>query len=560
MKTRARRVLLSAVLALIPAGAASSQQEPAQGPQPRDSVPPGAPVVFRGDTLLLVYGRIGAFTAEERAGAIAERLRTLGRGVGRRADSVALVDGETHTDLVIGDVVVMTVLNVDAAPMGRPRSEVAGEYAVMITRALQLASSRRTLQALLVGALGTLLATAVLLTLLKVISWVFPRVYAVLESWRGTRIPSLRIQRLELLSSNRLTDVLLGAARGIRVALVVVLLYFYLPLVLRLFPWTSHLSGRILGYVVSPLRQAGSAFINYLPSLFFIAVITAITWYVIRFVHLLFNAVRTGAVAIPGFYREWADPTFKIVRFLILAFALVVLFPYLPGAGSEAFRGVSIFLGVLLSLGSSSAIANVVAGVVLMYTRAFEIGDRVKIADTAGEVREKTLLATRVRTIKNVDITVPNAMVLGSHIINYSSEGRRGRLILHTSVTIGYDVPWRTVHELLLAAARATDNIGDEPVPFVLQTSLDDFYVRYELNAYTNRPEGMAQTYSDLHQNIQESFNEAGVEIMSPHYGALRDGNQVAIPTDYLPKSYQAPVFRVGPFGIQGQTSPAGGG
>ncbi|HSH14200.1 MAG TPA: mechanosensitive ion channel family protein, partial [Desulfurivibrionaceae bacterium] len=251
------------------------------------------------------------------------------------------------------------------------------------------------------------------------------------------------------------------------------------------------------------------------------------------------------SIKLPNFPADWAQPTYKIGRFLVIAFTAVVVFPYLPGSDAPAFKGVSLFIGVLFSLGSTAAVANVVAGIILTYMRAFVIGDRVKIADTIGDIIEKTLLVTRVRTIKNEDITIPNAMVLGSHIINYSSSARERGLILHTTVTIGYDVPWRQVHELLLGAARASENILAEPPPFVLQTSLDDFYVSYQLNAYTDQPNRMALTYSALHQNIQDRFNAAGVEIMSPHYAALRDGNQVTVPEENLAKSYVAPAFRL---------------
>jgi small-conductance mechanosensitive channel len=233
------------------------------------------------------------------------------------------------------------------------------------------------------------------------------------------------------------------------------------------------------------------------------------------------------------------------VRFLIVVFTLIVAFPYLPGSKSPAFQGVSIFFGLLLSLGSSSAISNVVAGTVLTYTRAFQLGDRVQIGETTGDIVDRTLLVTRVRTIKNADIAIPNAMVLTSHIINFSSMATRDGLILHTSVTIGYDAPWRKIHDLLISAAESTENILHEPKPFVLQTGLNDFYVNYEINAYTNQASLMAKTYSDLHQNIQDKFYESGVEIMSPHYFGMRDGNRAAIPAAYLPKDYAAPGFRI---------------
>jgi small-conductance mechanosensitive channel len=229
----------------------------------------------------------------------------------------------------------------------------------------------------------------------------------------------------------------------------------------------------------------------------------------------------------------------------VIALALVLAFPYLPGSASPAFQGVSIFIGLLLSLGSTSVVANIVSGLVLTYTHAFRVGDRVRIADTVGDVIEKGLLVTRMRTIKNVEITVPNGMVMGSHIINYSAVAQEHGLILNTTITLGYDIPWRLIHETLIKAAQATNGILPEPRPFVLQTSLDDFYVSYELNAYTDQPNKMIVVYSELHQNIQDFCNEAGIEILSPHYGALRDGNPSTIPSDYLPKGYQAPPFQI---------------
>jgi len=252
----------------------------------------------------------------------------------------------------------------------------------------------------------------------------------------------------------------------------------------------------------------------------------------------LFREVGDGRLTIQGFYPEWASPTFAIVRFILIAIAAVMIFPYLPGSGSEGFRGVGVFVGLLVSLGSASAISNFIAGLVITYMRPFRVGDRVKIADAMGDVIDKDLLVVRLRTIKNVDITFPNALVLGSQIVNFSSIVHSGgNLILHTAVTIGYDAPWQQVHELLMTAAKRTEGIVAEPAPFVLQTSLDDFYVAYELNAYTQRPNEMAALYSRLHAEIQNAFNEGGVEILSPHYAAVRDGSRMAVPDDYLPKT-----------------------
>jgi len=277
----------------------------------------------------------------------------------------------------------------------------------------------------------------------------------------------------------------------------------------------------------------------------YIALIVVVVRFVLQTAGLIFGALEKGDLQLGGFHSEWAKPSLKIVRFLIVAFSAVIIFPYLPGAQTDAFKGVSIFLGVLFSLGSSSAIANVVAGVVMTYMIPFRPGDRVKIGETVGDIVESNLLVVRIRTIKNVEITIPNAAVLGGHIVNYSKRAHEDGLILHSTVTIGYDVPWRTVHQLLIDAARKTEGILATPEPFVLQTSLDDFYVSYQINAFTDQPNRMAVVYGDLHQHIQDEFAASGVEIMSPHYRAVRDGSVVTLPSDQLPSGYVAPAFRV---------------
>jgi small-conductance mechanosensitive channel len=373
----------------------------------------------------------------------------------------------------------------------------------------------------------------------------FQHGYSSIRSWHGTYIHTIRIQRLELLPAERITALLLVAARGLRALLMVAMTYAYVSFTFSLFPWSRGYADLLLGYVLYPLGVVGHAAVAFVPNLFFIAVILVVAYYLAKAIRFFFSELEKQTISISGFYPEWAQPTYKIVRLLVIAFTLVIIFPYLPGAKSPAFQGVSIFFGLLFSLGSTSAVANVVAGTVLTYTRAFQVGDRVKVGEAIGDVLGRNFLVTRIRTIKNEEISIPNSMVLGSHIINFSSAARERGLILHTSVTIGYDAPWRTVHQLLLDAGGSTENILREPKPFVLQTSLDDSYVSYELNVYTDKPSLMARTYSDLHQNIQDKFNEAGVEIMSPHFHAVRDGNHIAIPSDCVPKEYAPSVFRV---------------
>jgi small-conductance mechanosensitive channel len=286
----------------------------------------------------------------------------------------------------------------------------------------------------------------------------------------------------------------------------------------------------VLDRLVVVLTAFWEKLLSFIPNLVTLLFIALITRMALKVLHFFYDGLQRGKVRYDGIHPELIEPTYQIARFLIVAFALVAAFPYIPGSSSPVFKGLSIFVGFLLSLGSTSMVTNIVSGIVLTYTRGLKIGDRVQINDSTGDVIDRTLLVTRVRTIKNVIISIPNAIVMKNMIVNYSTEADEKGLILHTSVTIGYDVPWRQVHQLLIQAAQATPDVLDTPHPFVLQTSLDDFYISYELNAYTAKAQKMAVIYSELHQNILDQFNQAGVEIMSPSYMALRDGGAITIP------------------------------
>ena len=234
------------------------------------------------------------------------------------------------------------------------------------------------------------------------------------------------------------------------------------------------------------------------PALVFLVVLFFITRYVLKTLHYFFDQVSEGKVTVTGLDAEVAPITFKLVKILILVFVAMVAYPYIPGSSSPAFKGISIFLGVLFSLGSSSAIANLIAGVILTYMRSFRVGDVIKVGNATGVVLERRLHVTRLKTFKNEDITIPNGIILTSHVTNLSQEVKKGEgLILYTSVTIGYNAPWKTVHQLLIEAASRTAHILKSPPPFVLQTALNDFYVTYELNAYTDAPERIPWVYGD---------------------------------------------------------------
>lgn len=357
----------------------------------------------------------------------------------------------------------------------------------------------------------------------------FPRLYKILQGWRYTRFHVIKFKSMELVTPDQITDFLLSLTRYVQIGLTLILLVMGLTYTLSFFPGTQSFASSITASMAGILHGFGTAILGFLPNLLALLLIITATRYTLKLLAFFYDGVQNNKIRIFGLHKDLAEPTYQLLRFLTIALALVAAYPYLPGSNSPVFRGITIFTGFLLSLGSTALVTNIVSGVVLTYTRGLRIGDRVKIGATTGDVVDRTLLVTRIRTIKNVIVSIPNSMVLNNEIINYSALTAREGLILNTSVTIGYDVPWRKVYELLIRSALATRDIQQSPKPFVLQTSLDDYYVSYELNAYTVNPKRMAMIYSELHQNIQDQFNRANVEIMSPAYTAYREGNQSTV-------------------------------
>lgn len=510
------------------------------------AAPPAAVTVGK-KTVFEIGHRIGSFNPEQRAAAVSERLKHLIENSNSELDEIQTQENPTSTDIVLNDLIFVTVTDADAASLRQKRADVAETWRTAIVKSVAEEREARRGKNLLLHIGLAVTFTLALLLIFKLLGNFFERVYTLIEAGLWGFVRSIRFRNLEVLKADRVTRSLLGIARTVRVVTTFFVLYFYLPLVLGLFPQTEKWAEKLYGYILTPLKTAGKVVVDFIPNLFFIIVICMIGRFALKLVRFFFHELSAGNIQFSGFHREWGEPTYKLVRVLIFAFLLVVIFPYLPGSSSPAFQGISVFFGILLSLGSTSSIANVVAGIVITYMRPFKLGDRVKISETMGDVIEKSLLVTRIRTIKNVDVTIPNSIVLGSHITNYSAvaETTVAGLILNTTVTIGYDVPWRRVHELLISAAKATESIETDPTPFVYQTSLDDFYVSYEINAYTRYPSAMARIYSDLHQNIQEAFNQGGVEIMSPHYRALRDGNEITIPQAHRTASMRPSRFEV---------------
>ena len=498
-----------------------------------------------GDTLFYINTKIGASTAKERASRISEKILALYNDDFLNIDSIKVVKSENTYDIVYAETIIMSISENDALWYEKSMPDLANESRTLITESIIKAKKENSLSKLLLR-IGLVV---LFLIISRFIIWLIEkgnvRLLKLIHDRKDHWLKSLTYKNYTFLTEQQELQVILFLIKVFRWFVYAVLLYISLPILFSIFPFSRDWANTLFQLVWSPLKGVFIGVWKYLPNLFSILVIYFVMKYVIRFVKYIFSEIEAEKLVLSGFHSDWAMPTFSIVKFLLYAFMFVLIFPLLPGSDSNIFKGVSVFIGILFSLGSSTAIANMVAGLVITYMRPFKIGDRIKIADVTGDVIEKSLLVTRIKTVKNEIITIPNASVLSGNTTNYSSEAAEKGLIIHTTVTIGYDVPWKNMHAALINAALRTDMILKEPKPFVLQTSLEDFYVAYQINAYTREASRQALVYSNLHQNIQDCCNEVGIEILSPHYRAARDGNTTTIPADYLPKDYKAPGFNI---------------
>lgn len=504
----------------------------------------GVPVVVDGQTVLRIRADLGGYNAERRARDIEARIVSLAESHPEETLAIELREESGLLIIRLGGRNVMAVSEADARAEGLPQRQLAQAHAERIREAVLNYRRLHSWTSIALGVLKAFAAWALFVLAVFGIKRASDWLRAHVEQWFSQAAMRRGARGLILTIWERLTLLALMLLRVVVAVFLLVQFSVLLTYTFSLFPATQGISVSVLDSLLRALGQVTEAVIDYMPRGLFVAVVLFLAYYAEQLMRVAFLALERGDLVLAKIPPDMARITFQLSRAALIIFVLVIIFPYLPGGQSDAFKGVSIFLGVLLSLGSSSAISNILAGVVLTYMRPYKIGDFVKIADQVGNVLEKGLLVTRLRTNKNVEVTIPNSAILGTQILNYSAMAKGQGLILHSTVTIGYDVPWRQVHELLIEAALATEGVLPEPRPFVLQTALNDFHISYEINAHTNRPNEMMRVYSALHANIQESFNRAGVEIMSPTFLALRDGNTVTIPPAHLPQDYQPPAFR----------------
>ena len=494
----------------------------------------GAPVMLRYDTLYFIYTNMGAVSAVERADLQSRKILNAAKSYSEKTDSIHVAEGNFTSDLVFRDVILASITDNDALWMNTTRESLAISQINIIQDAIAAYKKQTALWNRLRIAGLCMLIIAMQWGMFKAIAYLFNHlIVRYIVKRKNKLLKGVSVRDFEILNAHRQMKLIMGGLKIVKYFIYFILLYLTIPLLFSIFPPTQRLAEILFGLILTPVKSIGVSFVDFLPNLIRIIIILLIVRYVSRFFKYIANEIEARRLVLPGFYPDWAKATYNIIRIILYALAVVLVFQLLPWAESDIFRGVTVFLGLLVSLGSTNVIANLMSGMVITYMRPFIQGDRIRIGETYGDVVEKTPFVIRIQTPKNEIVTVPNATVLSSNVINYSANTKDAKdlgVVVNTIVTMGYDVPWVQVNQLLIDAALKTPFVSEKPAPFVLQTALNDFSVSYQINAYTKEASQMPYIYSELYKNIQDICRDAGIEMISPHYQAIRDGNTSTIP------------------------------
>jgi small-conductance mechanosensitive channel len=477
-----------------------------------------AAVMPFGDTLFVVYGSVGGVNVEARAKIIADNIRQLRDDLLYSADLLEVRSGEDFCNVIYNDQILVGVTDRQSRMAGEPMQRMVQDYRSRIVAAVAKQKQARSWFNIIKQISLALLILAMVYFGIKYINLLY-RKLRVFTMRRKVHIKSL----LYLLDEGRQTKLACSLVNALRWVLLLLFSYICLLLLFRLFPETRWISDKLISYILTPLTKALLAIWNFLPNLFAIIVIYFLFQLLLKALHIIADKIGSGAITFKNFEPSWATPTYQIIRVIVWVFMFIFIFPFLPQSDTDVFKGVSVFLGVLFSLGSTSIISNIVAGFIITYMRPFKEGDRIRMGEHVGDVVEKTALVTRLKTPKNEVITIPNSNLLTAQTVNYTASANDYGLILHVKVTMGYNEPWRRIHELLIEAGQKTRGIMQEPKPFVLQIALDDFCVEYQLNVYTREACDMLRIYSDLYANVQDILLREGISMAVPHQISIEE-------------------------------------
>jgi len=484
---------------------------------------PGVPLIIDGDTLLVVYASLGGESPVSRVESLQYKILQLGKSLKMTTDTMHIFESEYTADIMSGELVMMRVSDLDGLWHGMTRRQLAEENMRVISQAIEALQNEYGLEAKLEGLGWAVLVIVAQIVLLMLTFRLIRRLRRKILSGFSGKIKPVVAKGYEVLNIHQWKRLLLMLTRGLLVMLVVIQLFISLPLLFSIFPETEKFTWKMINYVWSPLRDIVVSMVGFFPNLVKIVVIIYVVHWILRALRHVANELQSGRLKIEGFYEDWAMPTYHIIRIFVVAFTLVVVWPLLPGSESGVFKGVSIFVAALFSLGSTTTIGNLISGIIITYMRPFLVGDYVRIDNREGVVVEKNAFITRLKDIKGNIVTVPNNSILSQQTVNYSAALRHGQgTIIHTDFTFTYVVPRATIETYLLEAADRCDLLLKEPKPFVLVTALEDFYTRYELNGYTQDAEQLFEVYSDLHKHIVDVFREHQLNPTSSHFVSIK--------------------------------------
>ena len=484
---------------------------------------PGVPLIIDGDTLLVVYASLGGESPVSRVESLQYKILQLGKSLKMTTDTMHIFESEYTADIMSGELVMMRVSDLDGLWHGMTRRQLAEENMRVISQAIEALQNEYGLEAKLEGLGWAVLVIVAQIVLLMLTFRLIRRLRRKILSGFSGKIKPVVAKGYEVLNILQWKRLLLMLTRGLLVMLVVIQLFISLPLLFSIFPETEKFTWKMINYVWSPLRDIVVSMVGFFPNLVKIVVIIYVVHWILRALRHVANELQSGRLKIEGFYEDWAMPTYHIIRIFVVAFTLVVVWPLLPGSESGVFKGVSIFVAALFSLGSTTTIGNLISGIIITYMRPFLVGDYVRIDNREGVVVEKNAFITRLKDIKGNIVTVPNNSILSQQTVNYSAALRHGQgTIIHTDFTFTYVVPRATIETYLLEAADRCELLLKEPKPFVLVTALEDFYTRYELNGYTQDAEQLFEVYSDLHKHIVDVFREHQLNPTSSHFVSIK--------------------------------------
>ena len=532
----------------LPVDTAPNPEEQAQENLVIPEKPGGSYVTVNGVNLFKLYAGTTIVPIERRVMFISQRLSEIVNDPNSTPEGFeALYDENNGACLVYYGKKFIFRIGKEDVPVQGMRTQTVGErYLDIIREAQREAAAKiwkeRKKAGARIGATGGVIFFIALLLSIVALRWLSRR----LAAMQGKRIKPLKIHNAVLLSEEKITSAISSTVSVLTAVIFIIAFAFFMDYLLAHFPGTSDLRTALFANSLSYVRKAGYSMLLYVPKLIFLVFFILIVRMLLGFCDTVFRAIDKGAIRIRSAYVPFVSIYHKIVRIMIYFFGLILIVPNLPGYDLPAFKGISIFAGLMISLGSSTFIGSIFAGLSILISRTFKEGDRIIVGSYTGDVLEMSINTTRLRTPAKQDIIIPNAYFLQNPVTNLSSPVEdNGSTIIFTEITIGYDVHGEIVADLCVKAGEATEGVLKEPKPFVLQKNLSDFYVTYMVGVHIDNPHRYLEITSTMCHNIRRFFDEAGVEIMSPHYTSLRDGNKVTIPGRYLPEDYQAPSFRV---------------